>query len=329
MVNGRLLKFYFSSNNHDIMRKIVGKSLFLFLLVALVGVMVSTVQAATNDFTANGDVVVTGVAADNNDLTDLVIMNGSTAESWEFSGSNLNVSNPGAFFRVGAYAQSIGAIEASSGGTTVCAANTTPGTSYVELTTSHTGTYRIVPLAVNSCSDSSGGGSSGGGGGGGRSRTPDTPIAPPVTPPVLPQVPANPLPALPAWLNASPNAAFNRRLVVGSVGSDVKSLQQFLNNNGFAVAIAGAGSPGNETTTFGSATRAAVVKFQIAQGIIRIATDPGAGQVGPMTRAKLNELSGAGVGVPGNDGARQELVRSLTQQLQVLRAQLQLLLENQ
>jgi hypothetical protein len=304
------------------MLKMLGKKLIFVTILALA----ITAQAATNDFTADGNIIVTGVAADNNDLTDLVIMNSSTAESWEFSGSNLNVSSPGTF-RVGSHDQSVGALEASSGGTTVCAANNTPGTSYVELTTSNTGTYRIVPLKTAGCSGSSGGGNSGGGGGSKKPKEPVVPVTPPpvtpATPSVLPQVPANPLPAFPAWLNASPNEAFNRRLVVGSIGSDVKSLQQFLNSNGFAVATAGAGSPGNETTTFGPATNRALIKFQMAQGIIQMATDAGAGQVGPMTRAKLNELSG--VGMPGSDVAKQELIRSLTQQLQVLQAQLLLL----
>jgi hypothetical protein len=58
------------------------------------------------------------------------------------------------------------------------------------------------------------------------------------------------------------NFVFTRTLKLGSKGSDVKMLQQFLNSNGFIISKSGAGSIGNETTVFGVKTKLALNKFQ-------------------------------------------------------------------
>lgn len=60
---------------------------------------------------------------------------------------------------------------------------------------------------------------------------------------------------------------FDKNLYVGSRGRDVKELQIYLNNNGFTVAVSGNGSPGNETTYFGEATKYALTKFQLDNSI--------------------------------------------------------------
>ncbi len=79
---------------------------------------------------------------------------------------------------------------------------------------------------------------------------------------------------------------FTTDMTVGSTGSSVMALQKFLNMSAATmVASSGAGSPGMETSTFGPATKAAVMKFQTANGI-----SPVSGYVGPLTRAKLNSL---------------------------------------
>jgi peptidoglycan hydrolase-like protein with peptidoglycan-binding domain len=62
----------------------------------------------------------------------------------------------------------------------------------------------------------------------------------------------------------APSVTFSSTLTLGSTGSDVKALQVFLNAQGFKVASSGAGSPGNETTYFGNATKSALMKFQLA-----------------------------------------------------------------
>ncbi|MFP4539846.1 MAG: peptidoglycan-binding domain-containing protein, partial [Candidatus Paceibacterota bacterium] len=78
-------------------------------------------------------------------------------------------------------------------------------------------------------------------------------------------------------------AQFDRDLSTGSTGDDVKSLQEWLNDNGYTVATEGAGSPGNETDYFGERTREAVAAYQSANGI-----EPVAGYFGPKTREAVN-----------------------------------------
>jgi len=89
-------------------------------------------------------------------------------------------------------------------------------------------------------------------------------------------------PSANAYLNADANARFKRDLQVGSIGEDVKALQVWLNSKGYTVAASGAGSPGQETSKFGAATRAALAKYQKAEGI-----SPAAGYFGAKTRAYI------------------------------------------
>lgn len=82
---------------------------------------------------------------------------------------------------------------------------------------------------------------------------------------------------------------FNTNLTVGSKGTDVMNLQKVLNMSADTqVATTGAGSKGMETSTFGPATKAAVIKFQTKYGI-----SPASGFVGAITRAKLNSMGGS------------------------------------
>ena len=80
-----------------------------------------------------------------------------------------------------------------------------------------------------------------------------------------------------------PHYLFKRALQLGSQGIDVKALQQFLNVNGYILSKNGAGSPGNETTTFGPATKTALIKFQKANKI-----SPAVGYFGPITIGAVN-----------------------------------------
>ncbi len=81
---------------------------------------------------------------------------------------------------------------------------------------------------------------------------------------------------------------FTQDLDIGSTGEDVYQLQKYLNQNGFIVASSGAGSPGNESRYFGSATQAALIKFQTQYNI------PNSGYFGPITREAINVASGSG-----------------------------------
>lgn len=75
---------------------------------------------------------------------------------------------------------------------------------------------------------------------------------------------------------------FTRDLTVGFTGEDVRNLQKYLNSKGFIVSTTGPGSMGNETTTFGPLTRAALARFQASVGIT-----PAVGYFGPITRAYI------------------------------------------
>lgn len=71
---------------------------------------------------------------------------------------------------------------------------------------------------------------------------------------------------------------------VSTTTYDIFNLQKLLNANGFTVSNTGSGSPGNETNFFGPATKAALIRFQIANKL------PPTGFFGPMTKALIQVL---------------------------------------
>ncbi|MES2224365.1 MAG: GDSL-type esterase/lipase family protein [Patescibacteria group bacterium] len=75
---------------------------------------------------------------------------------------------------------------------------------------------------------------------------------------------------------------FTMNLQFGSKNIQVKQLQQYLNSKGYIVSLIGPGSKGNETTQFGTATKAQLIKFQKDHGI-----KPASGYFGPITRAYI------------------------------------------
>jgi peptidoglycan hydrolase-like protein with peptidoglycan-binding domain len=74
---------------------------------------------------------------------------------------------------------------------------------------------------------------------------------------------------------------------------EVRCLQQYLNSHGYPVATTGVGSQGKETTEFKALTQAAVMKWQIANGVT-----PATGYFGAKSRAKLAELISGGSSTP-------------------------------
>ncbi len=78
-------------------------------------------------------------------------------------------------------------------------------------------------------------------------------------------------------------ASFQRNLSLQMVGEDVRSLQKYLNSNGFVIASSGPGSVGNETSIYGPLTKATVTRFQSDRGIV----GDEAGVFGEQTRRYL------------------------------------------
>ncbi len=160
--------------------------------------------------------------------------------------------------------------------------------------------------AVGSCASSSGGGGGGGGGSSGGVPTGhvsteaivDNAVRNALTPftclpghlfsavtgkpcSFVPGVSMTPTASTSA--NSSTTIITTRTLRQGIKGEDVRSLQKKINETGYTIALFGPGSPGNETSIFGTLTHMAVIKFQLANGLV------GDGIVGPLTRAVLNK----------------------------------------
>ena len=78
-----------------------------------------------------------------------------------------------------------------------------------------------------------------------------------------PEAPADPAPVA----GGLTPVTFEGNMGPGSSGENVRALQEWLNENGYTVADSGAGSPGNETTYYGTLTQEAVGAFQDDQGV--------------------------------------------------------------
>ncbi len=93
-------------------------------------------------------------------------------------------------------------------------------------------------------------------------------------------------------MQASQQYVFTKDLKFGTIDSEVKFLQQYLNKHGFIVSSTGPGSANNETNIFGYLTRQAVISFQEKYAdeiLIPSGFTSGTGFVGSYTRVKLNK----------------------------------------
>ena len=118
--------------------------------------------------------------------------------------------------------------------------------------------------------------SSGGGGGGGASIAFTGSPSTTTQETIINQTTQAPTQSTPARIPTP-----TRNLDIGSTGNDVLNLQRLLNSRGYTIRTQGAGSPGNETSYFGPATKQALIKFQSDNGL------PATGYFGPLTKAKI------------------------------------------
>lgn len=99
-----------------------------------------------------------------------------------------------------------------------------------------------------------------------------------------------------AWANfdwqastSSVELPINREL--GDKGNDIVQLQKYLNAKGFMIASSGAGSPGKETSLFGSLTKVALTRYQEAhaeQILTPHGATKGSGYLDYYTRAAIH-----------------------------------------
>jgi len=94
-------------------------------------------------------------------------------------------------------------------------------------------------------------------------------------------------PATPTAGSIPSTGSYKVSLTTGSKGNNVTALQNFLKSQGVDIY-----PEGLVTGYFGNLTKAAVGRFQLKNGVVTTARDPGYGYVGPKTRAKINSLLG-------------------------------------
>src|SRR3990167_6335504 len=115
---------------------------FSWLLILAIG-FGAVVWAAVTDFTSDANVTVSAVTFGGS-TADMLVLSGSTAESWSYDSGTFTATNPGTF-KVGSSDTAVIALRVLRSDALVqCAYNGDPGTSYVELPTA-AAIYTISP----------------------------------------------------------------------------------------------------------------------------------------------------------------------------------------
>lgn len=99
---------------------------------------------------------------------------------------------------------------------------------------------------------------------------------------------------------AIPLCEIQRSLTIGSEGEDVRCLQRYLNFSGHTIASSGVGSPGEETSYFGTLTADAVARWQNANAaavLTPVGLTTGSGYWGPSSFAHYVALVRTALGV--------------------------------
>ena len=113
-----------------------------------------------------------------------------------------------------------------------------------------------------------------------------------------------------SFVSPSTGALVRRATITKGMRSPLIQLfQQQLNNQGYPVSAAGAGSPGQETDYFGNRTENALLRFQAANNL---------SQTGVFDHETQEVLINT---------SRNELIRSITERIMIIRARIQEILE--
>lgn len=100
-----------------------------------------------------------------------------------------------------------------------------------------------------------------------------------------------PITSLDTKLLSSPELSLSKEIkILYSKFKDIKTLQKFLNVNGFVIAKSGPGSLGKETTIFGPLTRKALLKFQAEWASQIYATGKPTGNLDKQTIKFINSI---------------------------------------